>query len=97
MTGGGRAAAAVTELDDHFRQSYSVGMTVRVGAKGQVVIPKSVRDRIGLHLGDEVDFELREDDVVVLVPRAKSAGLGGRFGGSGMADRLLADRRHEPR
>jgi AbrB family looped-hinge helix DNA binding protein len=72
-------------------------MTVRVGAKGQVVIPKSVRDSIGLHPGDEVDFELREDNLVVLVPRARSAGLGGRFAGSGMAARLLDDRGREPR
>lgn len=72
-------------------------MTVRVGAKGQVVIPKAVRDRTGLHPGDEVDFELRGDDLVVLVPRARLAGLGGRFAGRGMAARLLADRADPPR
>jgi len=40
-------------------------MTSRVGTKGQVVIPKSIRDRAGLQPGDEVDFELRDDEVVV--------------------------------
>jgi len=33
-------------------------MTHRVGAKGQVVIPKEMRKRAGLRPGSEVDFEL---------------------------------------
>jgi AbrB family looped-hinge helix DNA binding protein len=32
-------------------------MTARVGAKGEVVIPKAIRDLVNLHPGDEVDFE----------------------------------------
>lgn len=71
-------------------------MTVRVGAKGQVVIPKPIRDRIGLHPGDEVDFEVH-DDQVVLVAANRPGRLGGRFAGSGMAARLLADRADERR
>jgi len=71
-------------------------MTGRVGAKGQVVIPKSIRDRMNLHPGDEVDFELR-DDQIVLLPRREPRGLVGRFARSGMAGRLLEDRAREPR
>ncbi len=71
-------------------------MTSRVGAKGQVVIPKAMRDRAGLQPGDEVDFELRDDVVVVRAARTPTT-LAGRFMGSGMAARLLADRRSEPR
>lgn len=71
-------------------------MTSRIGAKGQVVIPKPLRDRAGLHPGAEVEFELR-DDAIVLVPQRQERQLGGRFSKSGMAARLLADRASEPR
>lgn len=32
-------------------------MTHKVGAKGQVVIPKAIREEIGIEPGDEVIFE----------------------------------------
>ncbi len=71
-------------------------MTGRIGAKGQVVIPKSIRDLAQLHPGDEVEFELR-DEQIVIVARREGDGLGGRFAASGMAARLLEDRGREPR
>jgi AbrB family looped-hinge helix DNA binding protein len=71
-------------------------MTHRIGAKGQVVIPKTIRDRVHLHPGDEVDFDVRGTEVVV-VPRRGTHALGGRFSQSGMAARLLEDRGREPR
>ncbi|MBA2506371.1 MAG: AbrB/MazE/SpoVT family DNA-binding domain-containing protein [Thermoleophilaceae bacterium] len=72
-------------------------MTQRIGAKGQVVIPKTVRDRLGLQPGAEVQFD--DDGEAVTIRRADPdrPALRGRFGASGMADRLLADRRAEPR
>jgi AbrB family looped-hinge helix DNA binding protein len=71
-------------------------MTGRIGAKGQVVIPKALRDRARVQPGDEVDFEL-DDDRITLVVRRQRARLGGRFADSGMAARLLEDRAREPR
>lgn len=71
-------------------------MTQRIGSKGQVVIPKQLRERAGLHPGTEVEFAL-EGKRVVLARRSARARLGGRFAGSGMAARLLADRAREPR
>jgi AbrB family looped-hinge helix DNA binding protein len=71
-------------------------MTGRIGSKGQVVIPKALRDRVRLQPGDEIDFELR-DEQIVLVARRSPARLGGRFAQTGMAARLLKDRAREPR
>jgi AbrB family looped-hinge helix DNA binding protein len=71
-------------------------MTGRIGAKGQVVIPKPLRDRACLQPGDVVDFELRGKEIV-LVAQPSSARLGGRFSNTGMAGRLLGDRAREPR
>jgi antitoxin PrlF len=73
-------------------------MTQRVGAKGQVVIPKDMRDDLGLHPGAEVEFE-RDGDTVRIVAAGASAtrGLRGRYAASGMAGALLADRSREPR
>jgi AbrB family looped-hinge helix DNA binding protein len=71
-------------------------MTGRIGAKGQVVIPKALRDRARLHPGDEVDFEFHDDQIVLIARRTPSR-LGGRFADSGMATRLLEDRAREPR
>ena len=70
-------------------------MTHRVGAKGQVVIPKEMRERAGLRPGSDVEFEL-DGERILLAVRRKETGPGGRFAGSGMAERLLADRAREP-
>lgn len=75
---------------------YSSSMTGRIGAKGQVVIPKALRERAQLQPGDEVEFEI-DDDRITLTARRQPARLGGRFRGSGMSARLLADRAREPR
>jgi len=67
-----------------------------MGAKGQVVIPKNLRERAGLGPGSDVSFEPVDDGIVVRrVDRQPS--LRGRFAGSGLAARLLEDRSREPR
>jgi len=71
-------------------------MTQRVGAKGQVVIPKELRDQAGLGPGADVDFEAVGDGIVIRRADRPSS-LRGRFAESGMASRLLEDRRNEPR
>jgi antitoxin PrlF len=40
-------------------------MTHKVGIKGQVVIPKAIRDAIGIKPGDEVTFEPNGSEVKV--------------------------------
>jgi AbrB family looped-hinge helix DNA binding protein len=71
-------------------------MTQRVGAKGQVVIPKEIRDLVGLHPGTEVDVAAEGGEVVVKVHQPRHR-LGGRYSQSGMAARLLKERAAEPR
>lgn len=39
-----------------------------ITSKGQVTIPKSVRDRLKLHAGDKLDFIVESDGTVRLVP-----------------------------
>jgi AbrB family looped-hinge helix DNA binding protein len=40
-------------------------MTYKVGPKGQVVIPKAVRDELGIAPGDEVEVETEDGEVRV--------------------------------
>lgn len=61
-----------------------------------MVIPKELRDQVGMTPGADVDFEA-VDDGIVIRKAARSSSLRGRFAKSGMADRLLEDRRREPR
>ncbi|HEX4979621.1 MAG TPA: AbrB/MazE/SpoVT family DNA-binding domain-containing protein [Acidimicrobiales bacterium] len=73
-------------------------MTHRVGPKGQVVIPKELRDELGIEPGDEVSF-WRHDDHVALRRSARDRALRGRFRGSALTAELererAADRRRE--
>jgi len=55
---------------------------VRVTEKGQVTIPKELRDELGIGAGSEVAFE-RADDTIVI----RKAG-GGPSRGQRMVDRL---------
>jgi len=71
-------------------------MTHRVGPKGQVVIPKAMRDQLGLRPGDAVDFEL-EGDAVRVEPARSLRALGGTFRKDDLAALLEDDRRAEPR
>ena len=71
-------------------------MTSKVGPKGQVVIPKAIRDRLQLHPGDEVEVGVQDDQIIITANRAGDR-LGGKFARSGMAARLLEDRASEPR
>jgi AbrB family looped-hinge helix DNA binding protein len=65
-------------------------MTHRVGPKGQVVIPKELRDELGIEPGDEVNFWRHEDHVAVRpVGRAE---LRGRFRGRQLTATLEAER-----
>jgi len=54
-------------------------MTVRVTSKGQVTIPKRVRDRLGIKSGTKVDFEVGEDGRAFLQRVGARAATPSRF------------------
>jgi AbrB family looped-hinge helix DNA binding protein len=62
-------------------------MTHRVGPKGQVVIPKDLRDQLGIEPGDEINFWIH-DDHVALRPADHRRPLQGRFKGSALVVEL---------
>jgi len=78
-------------------------MTHKVGIKGQVVIPKAIRDEIGIQPGDEVTFEPNGSEVRVRRveddPERRAAeitalrGIWADTGGG--TDELLEERRRE--
>jgi AbrB family looped-hinge helix DNA binding protein len=71
-------------------------MTHRVGAKGQVVIPKALRDELGIGPGDEVSFLRHEDHVAVRLASHRRP-LRGRFEGTALVDALAAEREADRR
>lgn len=80
------------------------GMTYKVGPKGQVVIPKPIRDRLGISPGDEVVVEqdgrevrvrLQADDAEARRKRIRALrGIWAGIPGLSTKD-LEADRREE--
>lgn len=79
-------------------------MTHKVGSMGQVVIPKAIRNRIGIEPGDEVTFRLDGKEVRIRrvlddpgVRRREVKALRGTLAdtSSGGTDELLKERRME--
>jgi AbrB family looped-hinge helix DNA binding protein len=42
-----------------------------LSSKGQLIIPKFLRSKLGLHLGSEIMIELKENDTLELRPMRK--------------------------
>lgn len=76
-------------------------MSTTVTAKGQVTIPKPLRDLLGIGPGSRVEFRLAEDGSVVLVraedgrPASRFARLRGHAGAGLSTDAILALTRGE--
>lgn len=95
-----RAAARLSRDSDRQRTEGAAAparrvilgcMKFRVGAKGQVVIPKPLRDQLGIEPGDEVEFWTDGDHVAVR-PVSLRRPLRGRFAGDGLTDALERQR-----
>ncbi len=64
--------------------------TRHMGDGGEIVIPKDMRDHLGIQPGDDVTFEEREDGEVVILPRSgRESSRGGTSsrGGRGTSSR----------
>ena len=48
----------------HGRNSYCVGMKTTVSEKGQVTIPKAIREKLGLRPGTVLDFDAIEGKLI---------------------------------
>ena len=73
-----------------------MGMTHRVGRKGQVVIPKAFRQAVSLEPGDEVTFS-REGNAIRVERVVKPDALMGRLAGHRLVEALERDHRAERR
>ena len=70
-------------------------MKSRMGERGQVTIPKAMRDRLGLMPGEEIEFEEQEDCLILRKtdhPDALAA-LRGLVSWKGSVDDYLASTR----
>jgi AbrB family looped-hinge helix DNA binding protein len=71
-------------------------MAHRVGRKGQIVIPKELRQAIRLEPGDEITFS-QEGDAVRVERLVSPDALMGRLAGHRLVEALEEDRRAERR
>jgi len=75
-------------------------MTYKVGPKGQVVLPKDMRDELGIAPGDEVMFDQTDDRIVVRKARTKDEIVDSLFGalagpGKPLTELLVESRRRD--
>jgi AbrB family looped-hinge helix DNA binding protein len=76
-------------------------MTTNVTTKGQVTIPKPVRDMLGIEPGNAVNFHMAPDGQIILTkaggapPASRFAALRGRAGPGLTTDEIMALTRGE--
>ncbi|MDP2900991.1 MAG: AbrB/MazE/SpoVT family DNA-binding domain-containing protein [Candidatus Bathyarchaeota archaeon] len=47
--------------------------TKKIGPKGQVLIPNTMREALGLRPGVEVNIELKDDEIVITRPKIEGS------------------------
>jgi len=61
----------------HFKKSNGVIMESALTVKGQMTIPKAIREHLHLRPGDKVKFFVHPDGTVVLLPKLPASALRG--------------------
>jgi AbrB family looped-hinge helix DNA binding protein len=67
-------------------------------SKGQIVIPSSIRRKLGIKEGTRIQIELNEDaKEIILKPITRDYvhSLRGKFKGKGLLKRLMAEKKKE--
>lgn len=67
-------------------------------AKGQIVIPSSIRRKLGIKEGTRIQVELHEDKKQIIlrpITREYIHSLRGRYKGKGLLKALVAEKRRE--
>lgn len=54
------------------KHAMHVNSKVIVSSKGQVVIPRILREKLGIHAGNELLFKVRADGVIEIKPLQRS-------------------------
>ncbi|AZI45098.1 AbrB/MazE/SpoVT family DNA-binding domain-containing protein (plasmid) [Deinococcus psychrotolerans] len=75
-------------------------ITAKITSKGQVTLPREIRERLGVHDGDRVRFEL-EGGAVVLYPQSDTPSFESMIGLAKQlarqdAQRVIDQLRHDP-
>ncbi len=71
-------------------------LTARVSSKGQVALPKPIRDQLGLTQGSDVTVRIEGDAVILRkIERHAWRRWDGRLEGSRLLEDQVAERRHE--
>ena len=73
-------------------------METTATSKGQIVIPSSIRRRLGIKEGTRIQIELREEDKEIIlrpITREYVHNLRGKLRGKGLMKALMAEKKRE--
>jgi len=73
-------------------------METTVTSKGQIVIPSSIRRKLGITEGTRIQIELRDEDKEIIlkpITREYIHSLRGAFRGKGLMKALMAEKKRE--
>lgn len=75
-------------------------METTATAKGQIVIPSSMRRKLGIREGTRIQIELNEDEKEIIlkpITREYIHSLRGKFKGKALLEELMAEKQKERR